>query len=125
MCIPAGSKKGFHLKAGFVFRPKHAPIGGKQSAEIMIMKKSKECPVSKMPRTPPTLPMTKWGSLTGNDNLLLFLGERIDDLVHDRFAAVLKSKADDDRNCGAKTDTDTPCNRCHKRVDDSEIKFQL
>ena len=125
MSIPAGSKKGFHLKAGFVFMFKYAPSGGKQSAEIMIMKKSKESPVSRPPRTPPALPMNKWGSPEVNDTLLLFLGERIDNLVHNRFAAVLKTEPDDDRNCSAKADTDTPCNRCHKRVDDGEIKLQL
>jgi hypothetical protein len=47
-----GSKKGFHLKAGFIFRSKHAHFGGKQSTEITIMKKRAEYPVSKMPRTP-------------------------------------------------------------------------
>jgi len=125
MCIPAGSKKVFHLKAGFVFMCKYAPIGGMQSAEIMIMKKSKECPGKQTAPDTPALPMNKWGSPGVNNNLLLFLGERIDDLVHDRLAAVLKPEPDDDRNCGAKTDADTPCDRCHKRVDNGEIKLQL
>ncbi len=39
MCVSAGSKKGVHLKAGLVFRSKHAPTEREKSAEIVIIKK--------------------------------------------------------------------------------------
>src|SRR5208283_2462339 len=99
--------------------------GMEQSAEIVIREREGKPGKQKCPGCPSTLPMTVCGSLMGNDNLLLFPGERIDDLVHDRFAAVLEPKAEDDGNCRTKTDTNTPCNRCHERVDDSEIELQL